>query len=253
MYVFYFLIFLTCAGFARAVDYVFVAYDEPPLFLLNHLKMCVTPQDRVFIYLKFGGTRTHDLETKYVSRVLPSVEKWNVTMPYTKYVYSLPNSWCCDEMSGFLYHITTHYGNFQKYTAFLHAHVDSWHSDPTCKIVDEGLKFLETSEFNFYDVNRLYSWRCMSPNGFTGVWTSKKLRDTVYSKWKRWTLDAEPPKRFYYNCCTQAVVKRAAIMRRPFESWSTLMNHSMHQENLHWEYIWSTLLDPHLSERSGFC
>jgi hypothetical protein len=239
-----FLCLLTPWMVFAGVDFVIVAFDEDANSMLDHLQLCVGNQDRVFIYLKKGGHRTHELEK--IDRVPSSFDAWNRTMPYIKTVQEIPNSWCCDEASGFLLHITQNYHILNNYITFLHGHVASWHSNDVCSIVPK-------STHGFQNINKPHGRRCISQRGIQGAWTSIAQRNSIYANWMNWTLDNHVPLRIVWDCCTQCIVTKENILNRSLESWKTLVLYSTRKVRIPWEYIWPTLLDEAWSKQASNC
>jgi hypothetical protein len=244
-----YIIFLFLVSCYANIDYVIVAFDENADEMLNHLRSCVTDNDRVFVYLKIGGVRTH----ANTNGVRSSVEQWNQSTPFTKIVHTMPNSWCCDEAVGYLVHIKKYYREINNYTAFLHAHVRSWHSDDVCTIVQNGLVLLQQSKFDTQNINKPHGRRCISPRGIMGDWTSIELRNRIYENWKKWTKDENTPTRIVWDCCIQSIVKRQSIQNRSYKSWVSLLKHAIQNVQIPWEYIWPTLLDELWSTQSASC
>ena len=151
------------------IDYVFAAYDEPPDDLYKELENCVSPNDRVFVYLKISSARTHaEIQTglyKYMlnRKVAPNnIASWtNISTSFKKEI-NVIHTQHNDEFAGYLLHTTNHYYDMNQYTVFLHAHISSWHSARICSIVRNGLTNIKQSNYGFQNINYFYDRRCIS-------------------------------------------------------------------------------------------
>ena len=239
-----------------AVDYVVVAFDEPAKPFLNRLSDCITANDQVFIYLKQGSRRTHSKDYKQNIRDNDIKKQFQWETISVKFnVTVIPQQNLNDEFLPFMSYITAQYKSLPSLIAFLHGHVKAWHSRDVCDITKKGIKTIMKSKHGIQNINEYYARRCMSEKGIQGPVINKGVRDRVYNNWKNWTTDDEVPKRIVWDCCTQSIVKREALLSRSFQSWNSLLQvaNKSHAEKLHFEYIWPTLVDPGWAAASAKC
>ena len=264
------LIQFTQAPHSKGIDYVIVAFDEPPRPFLDRLEDCISPAlDRVFIYINARNNfRSHGNRPNGFINPKASFRLWSdASAAFNKSVVRVPGSYCCDEAPGFLMHIATHYHDLRPHTAFLHAHVASYHSGDVCSIVKTGVRKLSAdsqttppSSTGYVDINAGgYPLRCFSQRkqdyqgpGYAQDGLDGKWRDNVYDMWSFWTAGAPLPHRIVVACCMQSVVTSQSLQRRPLKTWQALLDAAA-RSSPPFEYLWPVLMDEAWSNSTGTC
>lgn len=238
---------------SKELDIIVAAYDEDPRPTLRHIETCCSPETcQVFIYLSQNGDsqRSH---SQPASQSRYTAEDWqDIKTPFNKLVIPVENSWTGSESTGFMTHIVGRFSKLGKALAFVHGHITSWHSDSLCDVINNGMNALRSrnaweERAVYINLNRPYPRRCLSPNGFSGIYATQELRDKVYSNWTKWT-GAPVPRRVSWECCAQFLTTQHSIHSRPLAFWERALQ-TMHEscnlvwDEIPWEYLWPTMID----------